>query len=70
MTDSSETFWVRLNSGSGLQTIAEARDGSSSAHMSDLYYNWNTQSLVLKAYRASGADEASTGPGPSLPPPG
>ena len=62
LADSSVTFYVRLNSGSGLQTIAQARDGTSSSHMWDLYYNWNTQSLVLEAYRASGADEVSTGP--------
>ena len=65
--DSSVSFWVRLNSGSGLQTLAEARDGSSSAHMWDLYYNWNTQSLILEAYRATGADEVTTGPGSVLP---
>ncbi len=67
LADSSVSFWVRLNSGSGLETLAEARDGSSSAHMWDLYYNWNTQSLVLDAYRATGADEVTSGPGTVLP---
>ena len=35
--------------------------------MWDLYYNWNTQSLILDAYRATGADEVTTGPGSVLP---
>jgi hypothetical protein len=67
IADSSVTFYVRLNSGSGLQTLAEARDGTSSSHMWDLYYNWNTQSLILDAYRATGADEVTTGPASVLP---
>src|SRR4051794_27377557 len=67
LADSSVSFWVRLSSGSGLETLAEARDGSSSAHMWDLYYNWNTQSLILDAFRAAGADEVTSGPGTVLP---
>src|SRR5207302_1632584 len=31
LADSSTSFWVRPTSGSGLETVAEARDGSSSS---------------------------------------
>ena len=67
VADSSASFWVRLNSGSGLQTLAEARDGSSSMHIWDLYYDWNRQGLVLDAYKATGADEVFTGLASVLP---
>src|SRR5438270_359022 len=63
LPDSSTTFWVRLGSGTGFQTVAQARDGSSSAHMWDLYYVAAQQSLDLYAYTNTGSTEIFTGVG-------
>ena len=67
LTDSATSLWVRPTTGSGVETIAQARDGSSAAHMWDLYYDWNRQGIVLDAWRNSGIDEFFTGNGSVLP---
>ena len=63
LTDSSMTFWVRIASGAGFQTVAEARDGSSSAHMWDLYYDGGQQAFHLYPYNSTGSTEIFTGNG-------
>ena len=63
LADSSTTFWVRIASGSGFQTVAEARDGSSGPHMWDLYYDGGAQGFYLFPYSNSGSTQIFTGNG-------
>jgi N,N-dimethylformamidase beta subunit-like protein/fibronectin type III domain protein len=61
LVDSSTSFWVRFGTGSGFQTVAQARDDSSSMHMWDLYYDGGQHGLFLYAYSGTGSTEISTG---------
>ncbi len=61
MVDSSVSFWVRGAAGTGVETMAQARDGASSAHMWDLYYDATRHGVILDAYKNVGADEIFSG---------
>ena len=63
LADSSTTFWVRIASRLRFQTVAEARDGSSGAHMWDLYYDGGAQGFYLFPYSNSGSTQIFTGNG-------
>src|SRR4051794_14155729 len=63
LVDSSTTFWVRIASGSGYQTVAEARDGSSGPHMWDLAYDGGAQGFWLYPYSNTGSSAIFTGNG-------
>ena len=41
--------------------IAQARDGSSSVHMWDMYYDATHHGIILDTYRSSGSDEIFSG---------
>lgn len=61
LVDSSVSFWVRAAAGSGVEMLAQARDGSSSAHMWDLSYDATRHGLILDTYRNVGSDEIFSG---------
>ncbi len=61
LVDSSTTLWVRFGAGSGFQSVAQARDGASAAHMWDLYYDGGSHQLYLYPYTGSGSTEIGTG---------
>jgi titin len=61
--DSVVSFWVRVGSGGGLQTLAQARDQSSSQTMWGLLYDAGRQGLYFYPYSSSGAREIFTGAG-------
>jgi len=63
VADSSASFWVRVASGGGLQTLALARDQSSSQTMWALLYDGTHQGLYFYPYSASGSTEIYTGTG-------
>lgn len=63
LVDSSTSFWVKFAAGNGFQTVAQARDDASAAHMWDLAYDGAQHSLSLYAYRATGSTEIQTGGG-------
>jgi len=60
--DSAVTFWVKIGAGSGIQTVAQARDSSSAAHMWDLLYDRTQHGFYFYPYRAAGSTEIFTGP--------
>ena len=60
VTDSSTSFWVKIAAGTGSQTIAQARDDASAAHMWDLMYDGTQHALTLYAYTATGSNQLST----------
>jgi Bacterial Ig-like domain (group 3)/Fibronectin type III domain len=66
VTDSSTTFWVRIGSGGGLQTVAQARDGSSSQTMWALLYDGTRQGFYFYPYSNSGSTEIFTGASSAL----
>jgi len=61
LVDSAVTFWVKLGSGGGLQTVAEARDKSSSQMMWGILYDSNRQGFYFYPYSSSGSTEIYTG---------
>src|SRR5436190_4378951 len=61
LVDSSVSFWVREASGSGLQQVAQARDGASSAHMWDLMYDFGAHGFYFFPYGAGGSTQVFTG---------
>ncbi|HEY7148810.1 MAG TPA: fibronectin type III domain-containing protein [Gaiellaceae bacterium] len=61
LIDSSTTFWVRFAAGTGFQSVAQARDVSSAAHMWDLYYDGGSHQLFFYPYTGSGSTEIATG---------
>ena len=61
LVDSSTSFWVRLGAGSGFQSVAQARDAGSAAHMWDLYYDGGAHQLYLYPYTGTGSTEIGTG---------
>ena len=61
LADSSVSFWVRIASGSGYQTVAQARDGSSSAYMWQLAYDGSAQAFHFYPYSGSGSTDVYTG---------
>jgi Fibronectin type III domain len=61
LVDSSTSFWVRPAAGSGVETMAQARDGSSSMHMWDLSYDATRHGVILHTYRSNGSDEIFSG---------
>ena len=63
LADSSVTFWARVGPGGGLQTLAQARDQSSSQTMWALLYDGTHQGLYFYPYSASGSTEIYTGTG-------
>ena len=67
LTDSSISFWARIGSGGGMQTLAQARDQSSSVTMWSLLYDGAHQGLYFYPYNSAGSStEIYTGAG-SLP---
>jgi hypothetical protein len=63
LVDSSTSFWVKVAAGNGFQTVAQARDDASAAHMWDLTYDGAQHSLSLFAYTGTGSTEIQTGGG-------
>ena len=63
LPDSSVSFWVRVGSGGGLQTLAQARDQSSSQTMWGLLYDGTQQGVYFYPYTGSGATEIFSGAG-------
>ena len=61
LVDSSVKFWVRVADGPGYQAVAQARDGSSSAHMWDLAYHGGQHGFYFYPYGAAGGTELFTG---------
>ncbi len=61
LVDSSSSFWVRPAAGSGIEVLGQARDGSSSMHMWDMYYDATRHGVILDLYRSSGSDEIFSG---------
>jgi len=61
LTDSSVSFWVRIAPGTAYQTVAEARDGTNSAHLWDLAYDGSTQGFHFYPYSSSGSTDIYTG---------
>ena len=61
--DSSVSFWVRVAAGSGLQTVAQARDDSSSQTMWALLYDQSRNAFYFYPFQGSGATEVFTGTG-------
>jgi titin len=60
LTDSSVSFWMKVGAGTGSQTVAQARDNGSAAHMWDLMYDGTQHALTLYAYTATGSNQLST----------
>ena len=60
LPDSSVSFWMKVGAGSGSQTVAQARDGASAAHMWDLMYDGTQHALTLYAYTATGSNQLTT----------
>ena len=60
LTDSSTSFWVKVAAGTGSQTIAQARDDASAAHMWDLMYDGTQHAVTLSAFTATGSNQVST----------
>jgi titin len=67
LVDSSVSFWVRLGSGGGIQTVAQARDASSGLHMWEVDYDWTRGGLLFYPYSATGSTEIFTGVGSIIP---
>jgi Fibronectin type III domain len=63
LADSSVSFWARVAPGGGLQTLAQARDLSSSLTMWGLLYDGNQQALWFYPYSGTGSREIFTGAG-------
>ena len=64
LVDSSTTFWARVGSGGGVQTLAQARDSSSSQTVWTVVYDPARQGLYLDVFAGSGsATEVFTGAG-------
>jgi Fibronectin type III domain len=61
LIDSSISFWLRVGAGSGLETIAQARDQSSSAYMWALLYDSNQHGFWFYPYAGSKSTEIFTG---------
>ena len=62
LTDSSISFWARIGSGGGFQTLAQARDQSGGVTMWSLLYDGAHQGLYFYPYNSAGAStELSTG---------
>jgi Bacterial Ig-like domain (group 3)/Fibronectin type III domain len=61
LPDSSVSFWVRVGSGGGLRTIAQARDQSSSLTMWGLLYDGTNQGFYFFPYTGSGSTQIYTG---------
>lgn len=61
VADSSISFWYRVNSAGGVQTLAEARDSSSSATKWVLLYDSGQQGLWFYPFLGSSATEIFTG---------
>jgi hypothetical protein len=61
--DSAVSFWVRVEPGGGLQTLAQARDQSSSQTMWGLLYDGTQQGLYFYPYTSTGSTQIFTGPG-------
>ena len=60
LTDSSVSFWMKVAAGTGSQTVAQARDGASAAHMWDLMYDGTQHALTLYAYTGTGSNSITT----------
>ena len=63
LTDSSTGLWVRLSATSGLQTVAQARDQTSSHLQWALLYDGTHNSLYFYPYKGSTSTEIYTGNG-------
>ena len=61
LVDSSASFWVRVGSAAGFETVAQALDGSSSLHMWDVYYDAARRGFVFIPFSGSGSTEIFTG---------
>ena len=57
LVDSSVRFWVRVSGGAGVQTIAQARDQSSSQSMWGLLYDANRHGFWFYPYQGSSSTE-------------
>ena len=68
VVDSSSSFWVKLPStGSGLQTVAQARDGSSGVNIWQLYYDWTRGGFVYTPFTNTASTDIFTGVGSGTP---
>src|SRR6202023_1501177 len=63
LPDSSVSFWVRTAPGSGLQSVAQARDDSGSQAMWALLYDANRNGFYFYPFRGTSASEIYTGAG-------
>ncbi|HXY85157.1 MAG TPA: N,N-dimethylformamidase beta subunit family domain-containing protein [Gaiellaceae bacterium] len=61
LSDSSVSFWMRVNSGAGVQTVAQARDQGSSSTMWALLYDGSQHGFYFYPYKGSSATEIFTG---------
>jgi len=61
VVDSSVSFWVRVGSAAGDQTIAEARDAASASRMWALIYDSAAQGFWFYPYHGSSSTEIFTG---------
>ena len=68
VVDSSSSFWVKLpGTGSGLQTVAQARDGSSGVNIWQLYYDWTRGGFVYTPFTNTASTDIFTGVGSGTP---
>src|SRR5262245_10207142 len=61
LPDSSVSFWVRVGPGGGLESIAQARDQSSSQHIWGLLYDGSQHGFYFYPFRGSSSTEIFTG---------
>ena len=61
MIDTSVSFWARVATGGGVETIAQTRDDSTSQHMWDLAYDGTRQGLIFIPDPTGGSTEIFTG---------
>jgi predicted phage tail protein len=63
VVDSASRFWVNVSATSGVETIAQGRDGSSSARMWELAYDATNRRFIFYPYRSTGSTEIDTAAG-------
>src|SRR5207344_754194 len=61
LVDSSVSFWLRVAAGSGVQTVAQARDQSSGQTMWALLYDGARKGFWFYPFRGTASSEVFTG---------